>query len=678
MAKIRELSQILTNQIAAGEVIERPASVVKELVENAIDANSTQIDVFIEEAGLKKVQVTDNGDGIPADEVKLAFTRHATSKIYTQDDLFRIHSLGFRGEALPSIASVAKVSIETAVADQSGTYLSIKGGVIGEERPNKSRKGTTIIVEDLFYNTPARLKYIRSLQTELSNITDIMNRIALSHPEIAFRLHHEGNQLLHTAGNGDLRQTIAGVYGTMTAKKMKVIENENLDFKVKGYISLPDTTRASRNYITLILNGRFIKNYALNKALIDGYGSKLMVGRYPLAVIVMDADSLLLDVNVHPSKKEIRISKEKELGELIQSAVAAALRTEERIPSGIENLKFKRPSPAEPFRTEQLSVSFRSFDQEHVQEAEANLPKTSKDEDFRSLETSWENGPAHHEDAELSKSHPDTEKNALREEPLLPDGKEDAYTYTDPLFIKPKWHRDEAKAAYPPVEPKNPDAHEEPIMKTVQKVEAETAQGQAGKRQFPDLHFFGQMHGTYLFAQNENGLYIIDQHAAQERIKYEYYREEIGKVFADLQGLLIPIVLDYPANEFQLIQESREVLEQMGLFLEPFGQNSFIVEKHPTWFTPGQEEEILKELVEMFLAEGDISIKKLREATAIMMSCKRSIKANHFLGDKEARQLLVDLAQTDNPYNCPHGRPVLIQFSNQDMEKMFKRIQDPH
>ncbi|MDK2779825.1 MAG: mismatch repair protein MutL [Trichococcus sp.] len=676
MAKIRELSQILTNQIAAGEVIERPASVVKELVENAIDANSTQIDVFIEEAGLKKVQVTDNGDGIAADEVKLAFTRHATSKIYTQDDLFRIHSLGFRGEALPSIASVAKVSIETAVADQSGTYLSIKGGVIGEERPNKSRKGTTIIVEDLFYNTPARLKYIRSLQTELSNITDIMNRIALSHPEIAFRLHHEGNQLLHTAGNGDLRQTIAGVYGTMTAKKMKRIENENLDFSVKGYISLPDTTRASRNYITLILNGRFIKNYALNKAIIDGYGSKLMVGRYPLAVIVLNADSLLLDVNVHPSKKEVRISKEKELGELIQSAVAAVLRTEERIPSGIENLKFKRPSPIESVRTEQLSVSFRSSDQELVQETEAALPVTGENEDFRSLETSRSNGPLHNGTAGHIESYTNSAKVQPPEHFPLPG--EGGGSSPDSFIGQPKPDRNETAGPDLSAEPKNPDAHEEPIMKTVQKVESEAEKGPANKRPFPDLHFFGQMHGTYLFAQNENGLYIIDQHAAQERIKYEYYREEIGKVSADLQGLLIPIILDYPANEFQLIQESRDVLEEMGLFLEPFGQNSFIVEKHPAWFTPGAEEEILKELVEMFLTEGDVSIKKLREATAIMMSCKRSIKANHFLSDIEARQLLADLAETDNPYNCPHGRPVLIQFSNQDMEKMFKRIQDPH
>ena len=391
---------------------------------------------------------------------------------------------------------------------------------------------------------------------------------------------------------------------------------------------------------------------------------------------MIDADSLLLDVNVHPSKKEVRISKEKELGELIESAVAAVLRTEERIPSGIENLKFKRPSPAEPVRTEQLSVSFRSFDQELVQETETKLPAISENEDFRSLETSWDNGPVHNENAEREQVYMGSEETAPSEDLPLPSEEQEAYVV--PFSDQPKQDRNEPTAPYLSVEPINPAAHEEPIMKTVQKVEAEAEKAQASKRPFPELHFFGQMHGTYLFAQNENGLYIIDQHAAQERIKYEYYREEIGKVSTDLQGLLIPIMLDYPANEFQLIQESREVLESMGLFLEPFGQNSFIVEKHPAWFTPGEEEDILKELVEMFLAEGDISIKKLREATAIMMSCKRSIKANHFINDNEARQLLIDLAKTDNPYNCPHGRPVLIQFSNQDMEKMFKRIQDPH
>ncbi len=673
MAKIRELSQILTDQIAAGEVIERPSSVVKELVENAIDANSTQIDIFIEESGLRKIQVVDNGDGIAADEVPLAFTRHATSKIYTHEDLFRIHSLGFRGEALPSIASVAKVTIETAVRNENGQYMRIKGGIVEEARPNISRKGTTITVVDLFYNTPARLKYIRSLQTELSNISDIMNRIALSHPEIAFRLVHEGNQLLRTAGNNDLRQTVAGVYGTQIARRMKEIENEDLDFKVKGFISLPDTTRASRNYLTLILNGRYIKNYALNKAIIDGYGSKLMVGRFPIAVVTIEADSLLLDVNVHPSKKEVRISKEKELAALIQEAIAAVLRQEQRIPSGIENLKFKRTSDAEPVRMEQTAVSFQPFitdaEPERNPEPAVDRPlfETTSEDDFRSLEKLIENrnNDYHEQDSEELDDLDDA-----AEESTIPDDGFDATDHLLPDSEDEKTYADAVEHAM--------ELHEEPIMATVRKIENEEEKETANEGTFPELYYFGQMHGTYLFAQNDKGLYIIDQHAAQERIKYEYYREEIGKVSTHLQGLLIPIMLEYPANEYYLIQENKEMLEAMGIFLEPFGQNSFIVEKHPTWLTPGEEEEILKELIAMFLEEGNISIKKLREATAIMMSCKRSIKANHHLSEQEARQLLVDLAQTENPYNCPHGRPVLIQFSNQDMEKMFKRIQDPH
>lgn len=674
MAKIRELSQILTDQIAAGEVIERPSSVVKELVENAIDANSTQIDVFIEESGLRKIRVVDNGEGIAADEVPLAFTRHATSKIYTHEDLFRIHSLGFRGEALPSIASVAKVTIESAVENENGQYMLIKGGIVEEERPSISRKGTAITVEDLFYNTPARLKYIRSLQAELSNISDIMNRIALSHPEIAFRLVHEGNQLLRTVGNSDLRQTVAGVYGTQIARRMKAIENENLDFKVNGFISLPDTTRASRNYLTIILNGRYIKNYALNKAIIDGYGSKLMVGRYPLAVITIEADSLLLDVNVHPSKKEVRISKETELAALIRDAILVALRQEQLIPNGIENLKFKKDSSTEPIRTEQMAVSFQPF----VPEAE---PESAP---------GWNPEPTI--DNRISEAE---DADAFQSLERLMDNRNDTYQGQDSVVkgdvleesVVPIDEAGEADNFLPEAEYEETDGdteshtialHNEPVMATVRKIENEEAKASVKERSFPELYYFGQMHGTYLFAQNDKGLYIIDQHAAQERIKYEYYREEIGNVSSQLQGLLIPIMLEYPINECYLIQENKEALEELGIYLEPFGQNSFIVEKHPTWFTPGSEEEILKELLAMFLEEGTISIKKLREATAIMMSCKRSIKANHHLSENEARQLLIDLAKTENPYNCPHGRPVLIKFSNQDMEKMFKRIQDPH
>jgi DNA mismatch repair protein MutL len=299
MGKIQELSERLANQIAAGEVVERPASVVKELVENAVDAGSTQIDIFIEEAGLRKIQVIDNGEGIAEEDVLTAFKRHATSKIHNRDDLFRIRTLGFRGEALPSIASVSILSIETAVKGaQQGSFVRLKGGAVEEHLPANLRQGTKITVENLFYNTPARLKYVKTLQTELANIGDIVNRIALSHPEVAFRLVHEGNKMLSTTGSGQLKQTIAGIYGVETAKKMIAIDTEDLDFKVTGFVSLPEVTRASRNYLSTIINGRYIRNFALNKAIVAGYGSKLMVGRFPLAVLEIKMDPLLVDVNV--------------------------------------------------------------------------------------------------------------------------------------------------------------------------------------------------------------------------------------------------------------------------------------------------------------------------------------------------------------------------------------------
>lgn len=343
MGKIQELSERLANQIAAGEVVERPASVVKELVENAIDAGSTQIDILLEEAGLKKIQVTDNGEGIAEDDVINAFKRHATSKIHTRDDLFRIRTLGFRGEALPSIASVSIVSVETATQEETqGTFLKMKGGTIEEHRPSALRQGTKITVEQLFYNTPARLKYVKTLQTELANIGDIVNRLALSHPTIAFRLVHDGNKMMSTSGNGDLKQAISGIYGLQTAKKMRAIHSKDLDFDIHGYISLPEVTRASRNYISTIINGRYIKNIALNKAIVSGYGSKLMVGRYPIAVVEIKMDPLLVDVNVHPTKQEVRLSKEPELTGLISKAINEVLREENLIPSAADNLRFKK------------------------------------------------------------------------------------------------------------------------------------------------------------------------------------------------------------------------------------------------------------------------------------------------------------------------------------------------
>lgn len=661
MAKIEELSEKLANQIAAGEVIERPASVVKELVENSIDAGSTQIDILIEEAGLKKIQIIDNGDGIEAEDVKNAFKRHATSKIHTRDDLFRIRTLGFRGEALPSIASVSEVILETATGSGAGTYISLKGGDIEEERPNPSRKGTSITVSNLFFNTPARLKYVKTLQTELATIGDIVNRLAMSHPMIAFRLVHDGNQMLRTSGNGDLKQTLAGIYGVAIAKKMRLIENEDLDFNVKGFISLPEVTRASRNYMSIMINGRYIKNYLLNKAIIAGYRSKLMVGRFPIVALDITMDPLLVDVNVHPTKQEVRISKEKELMGLIEDAIHQALSKEQLIPEAMENFSFKKPYDATKFKAEQTKIdlnvaSSTKPENQPVYQVKEPLVKEKPTDPFQPI-------PFKHEELVEEEAAPfeDTQDDQVAESFLV----EPTVTESIPTMDRPISELEEL--------------HEEPYLNTATNLlKREAQQTEKAASHLPTLEYIGQMHGTYLFAQNENGLYILDQHAAQERIKYEYFRKKIGEVSRDLQDLLVPMMLDYPNSDAIKIKENQPALEEIGIFLEPFGQNSFLLRSHPVWFNKGEEEEIVREMIDLLLEQGTVNVAKFREATAIMMSCKGSIKANHYLNDQEARALLVDLAKTENPYNCPHGRPVLIQFTNKDMEKMFKRIQDPH
>lgn len=669
MGKIQELSERLANQIAAGEVVERPASVVKELVENAIDAGSTQIDILIEEAGLRTIQVTDNGEGIASDDVLNAFKRHATSKIHSRDDLFRIRTLGFRGEALPSIASVSEIHIETAnEAESEGSLVQLKGGSVEQHTPAPLRKGTKITVSNLFFNTPARLKYVKTMQTELANIGDIVNRLALSHPDIAFRLVHDGHKMMTTTGNGDLKQAIAGIYGVATAKKMMKIEREDLDFKIQGYVSLPEVTRASRNYLSTIINGRYIKNFALNKAIVDGYGSKLMVGRYPIAVIEIEMDPLLVDVNVHPTKQEVRLSKEKELTALLSEAIRAVLAEEQLIPNAAANLGFKQKTEKEP-KAEQLQMA---FDTSRPVKKPSSLGYDAASGSFFVKPTP----------EQVETVIPQVE---TVEEPAVPSvAAQSEIPVESEVPIESTIEEQSAPfvinveeavevAQHPEYDPQRP-ASEQALERRAD----ELLEEKPAKDRFPELEYFGQMHGTYLFAQSQEGLYIIDQHAAQERIKYEYFREKIGEVGNDLQELLVPIVLDFPTSDLIKIKERAELLAEVGIHLEEFGANSLILRAHPTWYPDGEEEAIVREMIEMLLETGSISVKKFREATAIMMSCKRSIKANHYLNDAQARVLLTDLATCENPFNCPHGRPVLIHFTNTDMEKMFKRIQDPH
>lgn len=621
MGKIIQLDDRLSNKIAAGEVVERPASVVKELVENAIDAGSTVIEVEVEEAGLGKIRILDNGDGISEEDVLMAFQRHATSKIKNDDDLFRIRTLGFRGEALPSIASVSRFEMKTSTGDV-GSKVVFEGGVLQVHEAAAARKGTDIVVTDLFFNTPARLKYLKTVHTELGNITDIMNRLALSHPEISFRLIHNDRKLLHTTGNGDVRQVLAAIYGVNIVKKMVPISATSLDYKVNGWIALPEITRASRNYISTMINGRFIRNYPLVKAVQEGYHTLLPIGRYPIVLLSVEMDPILVDVNVHPSKMEVRLSKEQELNLLVTDAIKKVFKNQELIPSGfIQTEKKEKPQSEQTF-----------LELDHVVEKHLPVEKT-------------------------------VYRESILREPVTMDRVE---VIQRPVSMV----KEESLAPVRTETVAEIEIEEEEIVA----VENLDLQQEEPKMRIPPFYPIGQMHGTYILAQNEKGLYIIDQHAAQERIKYEYFREKVGDVQSELQELLVPITLEYSTDEALKIMEHQHELERVGVFLEPFGHNSFILRSHPQWLPKGEEKELMEEMIEQLLHMKKVDIHKLREEAAIMMSCKASIKANHHLRQDEIQALLDELRSTSDPFTCPHGRPIIIHYSTYEMEKMFKRV----
>lgn len=493
-----------------------------------------------------------------------------------------------------------------------------------------SRKGTDITVSDLFYNTPARLKYMKTIHTELGNITDVVNRLALAHPEVSFRLTHNERKLLHTNGNGDVRQVLSAIYGINIAKKMIPVEGSSLDFTVRGFIALPEITRASRNYISTMINGRFIKNYPLAGSILDGYHTLLPIGRYPIVLLSIEMDPILVDVNVHPSKMEVRLSKESELNQLVSDVVKKAFKTRELIPSGAGTIK------KEQVRTEQPA-----FELDHI------VP----------------NGNTVRENAEIQASEfkktlireTDIQKTISLQETQNESNEPERVNVSDgtgpPSSTKPV-----AQVSFSPFD----KLESEPEERTPSRV--------------PPMYPIGQMHGTYIFAQNEKGLYIIDQHAAQERIKYEYFSEKVGQVAEEVQEMLVPITLEYSTDECIRINEYKEELEKVGVFLEEFGYNSYIVRAHPQWFPKGIEQEIIEEMIEQLLSMKKVDIKKLREEAAILMSCKGSIKANRHLRNDEIQALLDKLRQTTDPFTCPHGRPIIISYSIYEMEKMFKRV----
>lgn len=744
MAEIHELSDLLANQIAAGEVIERPASVVKELVENAIDANADQVQVVVDNAGLDLIKVIDNGDGIPSEQVPLAFVRHATSKIQNRHDLFNVLTLGFRGEALPSIASVADVTLQTKTKDASdGFTYQVKGGQVVQETPAAGRLGTIVAVRNLFYNTPARLKYLKKPQTELSLIVDVVNHLALAHPEKALVLTHNGKTLVKTTGSGDLRQVLAAIYDRKTAEKMVDFSGSSEHFKVSGYLTLPEQTRASRSYLAVLVNHRFVKNFSVSNAIIKGYGSKLMVGRFPIGAVSIELDPLLVDVNVHPQKAEIRLSEQGELTDLLTEIVRDRLSAENLIPDALENLGQQAEDSAHPgmaptagagqtasgapaskkeerdytgipdlghemppavravklaslpaieidaARVIQLSdksylddQAVLAFANRYAKEGfveifeEAKKGKSSSAE----AETAGSFDAAGADVAQTTAAYAVDEDDSVDAVPEN-DGLSGADTPTQTRtagFNSPSVHPNDGEQeqagahALDFADPAQESGKKQKPVNLDLDVDNENEQG------FPNLDYIGQMHGTFLFAQDKDKLYLIDQHAAQERLNYEFYRKQVGEVSDNQQVLLQPLTLTYSTADVLKILDKQETLQAVGLAVEEFGPNTLALYEHPTWVKPDQVESTVKEMIDWVLAQGDLTVAAFREKAAIMMSCKRAIKANWHISSDEARTLLADLAKAENPYNCPHGRPVLTAFTLTEMERMFKRIQDSH
>ncbi|WP_276351449.1 DNA mismatch repair endonuclease MutL [Cohnella caldifontis] len=660
MGIIRPLDEHLANQIAAGEVVERPASVLKELIENAVDAGAARIEIEAEEGGLTFLRIQDDGSGMLPDDLLTAFERHATSKIASARDLFQIGTLGFRGEALPSIASVAKVRCVSA-SDGSGLarFVEIEGGTLAGQGETNAPQGTEMVVRDLFFNTPARLKYMKTIQTELGHLSDVVYRQALARPDISFTFKHNGSLLLRTAGTGDLRQVVAAIYGTAAAKAMIELSGESPDYGLSGLTAMPVETRANRNAVTILVNGRFVRSQAVVQPLMQAYHTLLPVHRYPLSVLHLRMHPSLVDVNVHPAKLEVRFSKEAELRAFVEQQVKEALSGQAYIPSGGS---VRTPKPAPSWVQDQIRFQLPPAESVPAEAAESAAYTAS------AAPAEWTGVRETGEPFAAKTAAPNTasyrEAAAAGAAAPKPDIPERGWSYG----------RDGGSSSGMPVrKPAAPEPDKVPEA-VWQAAFAAPADREEQSPAFPELSWIGQLHGTYIVAQNENGLYLIDQHAAHERIHYEYYFDKFGRPEEASQELLLPLTLEFAPDEFALLRERMPVFESAGVYLEEFGGNTFIVRAVPHWFPKGDEAEIAREMAEWVLQERKVDLHALREKAAILCSCKASIKANQALTRESGERLLERLGRCRMPYTCPHGRPIVVSFTKYELEKLFKRV----
>ncbi|MCE7783712.1 DNA mismatch repair endonuclease MutL [Staphylococcus xylosus] len=663
MGKIKELQTSLANKIAAGEVVERPGSVVKELLENAIDAQATEINIEVAQSGVESIRVVDNGTGIAIDDLGLVFHRHATSKLDQDDDLFHIRTLGFRGEALASISSVSKVTLKTCTDSEEGQEIYVENGEILNQKPAKAKRGTDILVESLFYNTPARLKYIKSLYTELGKITDIVNRMAMSHPDIRISLISDGKTIIKTNGSGRTNEVMAEIYGMKVAKDLVHITGDTSDYHLEGYVAKPEHSRSNKHYISIFINGRYIKNFLLDKAIQEGYHTLLMIGRFPICYINIEMDPILVDVNVHPTKLEVRLSKEDQLFELIVEKIREAFQDRILIPQNDMDKITKKNKVLDKFEQQKMDFEKRKQQQNDFQQQSFH-DEVQSHEDRESHEPKSQ--------AQLQYNTENMQDDDIQSTIRETNVNNDDYAQTQRALLDEMDNHEQESILH------QNNQHETFNQDNkAQDIANQDIKGSVSKdasRRVPYMEVVGQVHGTYIIAQNEQGMYMIDQHAAQERIKYEYFREKIGEVSNEIQNLLIPLTFHFSTDELMIINQHKEELDKVGVHLEPFGGNDYIVDSYPVWFPASEAEEIIKDMIEYVLEHKKVNVKKIREDAAIMMSCKQSIKANHYLKNNEMADLVNQLRETEDPFTCPHGRPIIINFSNYELERLFKRI----
>ena len=603
--RIRVLSEELANQIAAGEVVERPASVVKELLENSIDAGATLIRIDIEGGGKKKIRIMDNGMGMLPEECRIAFSRHATSKISDFSDLETIHSLGFRGEALPSIASVAKVRCTSARSEnQGGKLIVVEGGELIEEKDFACPQGTTIEVAQLFYITPARSKFLKGDSTEFSHITQVVTQQALAYPSIQFQLTHNGREVIQTLPSDQIHYRIAELFGTELAKSLVQVKSSSGDYRLEGYVSNPVFTRSNRSAQYCFINGRFVRDKVVLHATQQGYSHLLPKGQHPALFLYLNMDPKLLDVNVHPSKAEVRFAFQQDVHQFISRSIREALE---------KNLQ----SPAED-----------------LQPVYENIPiKTNYEKPFYREASSW-----------VNKSE---EVAAFKQGDL-----------SEALRNMTSSHGFHSKISSSPQQVMGFDKAPIPVSNLI----------------YSEFEPLGQLNSSFIIMQGKKGLLVVDQHVAHERILYERFRESAKKKKIEVQNLLFPLTVEFSPAETELLIFHLDRLKQLGLELETFGKNEFLLRSVPAILKNIDNEKLLRDTIELLPKGGDENILHEKyEDVLIMMSCRNAIKVNHPLNLDQIRKLISDLEQTSMPFTCPHGRPISLLFGMDDILKKFLR-----